>query len=625
MRVRRRIATGALAVLVGTGGIGAAVVGTADAVAAASTGTVSTIAGNGTLGTSGDNGPATAATLNLPFGVAYDKAGNLYVADLEASEVRKVAPNGTITAFAGTGTAGFSGDGGPATSAALARPNGLAVDGAGNVYIADYDNNRIRKVTPAGTISTFAGTGVAGSLGDGLAATLAQLHAPSGLVFDGAGRLLIADYLNNKVRRVGTDGTISTVAGTGAAGFTGDGGAATAAQLNLPVSVAFDTGQNLVISDAGNNRIRRIGAGTGIISTIAGTGASSSGGDGGPAIAATFNSPRGVVVDNADDVFVADSLGNRVRRIGANGIISTVLGDGTPAYNGDSQAATKSEVSGPFGLAISPTSDLIVADGGNHRVRAISGIASQGYLMAASDGGVFTHGSSIFYGSEGALKLVKPIVTMAATPTKQGYWLFASDGGVFTHGDAGFFGSQGGTKLNQPVVAAASTPSGHGYWLFASDGGVFTHGDAAFYGSEGGLKLVKPIVASAATPSGHGYWLFASDGGVFTHGDAAFFGSEGGTKLNQPIVAAASTPSGHGYWLFASDGGVFTHGDAAFYGSEGALKLNQPIVAAVSTPTGAGYWLFASDGGVFTHGDAAFYGSEGALKLVQPIVAGTSN
>ncbi len=595
---------------------------------AATTGTIGTIVGTGTASSTGDGGAATAATVNDPGAVAYDLAGNLYVAEFVGNRVRKITPSGVITAFAGTGVSGNTGDGGAATAAKLSMPQGLAVDAAGNVYISDTNNNRVRKVSPSGVITAFAGTGTQGNTGTGGPAISANMYLPTGLAVDVQGRVSISEGFIGQIRRVGTDGVITRIAGTGTPGFSGDGGLATAAKLKEPQLLALDRNQNLIVPDTADNRIRRIDHATGVITTIAGTGTPSDTGDGGAATAATMDAPWGVAVDGANNVFVCEEGGNRVRRIAAaTGVITTVAGTGVGGFSGDGGMATAATLNVPFGVAISPTGDLAIADGGlNHRVRSVAGAADsgQGYYLAASDGGVFTHGSAKFYGSEGALKLNKPIVTMATTPTHLGYWLFASDGGVFTHGDAGFFGSEGALKLVQPIVAAATTPSGNGYWLFASDGGVFTHGDAAFYGSEGALKLNKPIVAAAATPTGKGYWLFASDGGVFTHGDAAFFGSEGATKLVQPIVSAASSPSGKGYWLFAADGGVFTHGDVGFFGSEGATKLVKPIVASAATATGRGYWLFASDGGVFTHGDAGFFGSEGATKLVQPIVAATA-
>ncbi len=225
-----------------------------------------------------------------------------------------------------------------------------------------------------------------------------------------------------------------------------------------------------------------------------------------------------------------------------------------------------------------------------------------------------------FYGSTGAVRLTRPIVGMAASPSGRGYWLVASDGGVFAFGDARFFGSTGAVRLTRPIVGMAASPSGRGYWLVASDGGVFAFGDARFFGSTGAVRLTRPIVGMAASPSGRGYWLVASDGGVFAFGDARFFGSTGAVRLTRPIVGMAASPSGRGYWLVASDGGVFAFGDARFFGSTGAVRLTRPIVGMAASPSGRGYWLVASDGGVFAFGDARFFGSTGAVRLSRPIV-----
>jgi Tol biopolymer transport system component len=244
----------------------------------------------------------------------------------------------------------------------------------------------------------------------------------------------------------------------------------------------------------------------------------------------------------------------------------------------------------------------------------------RGYWLVATDGGIFAYGSAVFAGSTGAIKLAKPIVALAPTPTGQGYWLVASDGGIFAFGDARFLGSTGSIRLAKPIVGMAPTPTGKGYWLVASDGGIFAFGDAAFFGSTGTTKLAQPIVGLAPTPTGKGYWLVASDGGIFAFGDAAFAGSTGNIKLAQPILGMAATPAGGGYWLVGSDGGIFAFGDAAFFGSTGAIKLNKPIVGLAPSPSGGGYWMVASDGGVFAFGDAAFFGSAGATKLARPIV-----
>jgi hypothetical protein len=242
-----------------------------------------------------------------------------------------------------------------------------------------------------------------------------------------------------------------------------------------------------------------------------------------------------------------------------------------------------------------------------------------GYVLVATDGGMFTFGAADFQGSTGDVKLNQPIVGMAAHPSGRGYWLVAADGGVFTFGEAAFHGSTGAIRLNRPIVGMATTPSGKGYWLVATDGGIFAFGDAAFQGSTGAVKLNKPVVGMAPTPSGQGYWLVATDGGIFAFGDAAFKGSTGAITLNQPVVGMASTSGGQGYWMVATDGGIFTFGDAVFKGSTGNVKLNRPVVGMAPTPSGNGYWLVADDGGIFTFGDAEFLGSTGNIKLNKPV------
>jgi hypothetical protein len=251
-----------------------------------------------------------------------------------------------------------------------------------------------------------------------------------------------------------------------------------------------------------------------------------------------------------------------------------------------------------------------------------------GYRLYASDGGVFSFGSSVFSGSLGGKPLNEPVVGAAPTQIGLGYWMVAADGGVFSFGNANFYGSAGNIHLNKPVVGMAGAEGDLGYWLVASDGGVFSYGaepgDAPFYGSTGGMTLNKPVVGMAATPDGKGYWLVASDGGVFAYGDANFYGSTGGMPINKPIVAIAPTVDGKGYWLIASDGGVFAFGDATFLGSMGGTPLNEPVVSGFTTPDSLGYWLVASDGGVFSFGDAGFFGSTGGIKLDKPIVAGSN-
>ncbi|HEX3840366.1 MAG TPA: choice-of-anchor D domain-containing protein [Acidimicrobiales bacterium] len=246
------------------------------------------------------------------------------------------------------------------------------------------------------------------------------------------------------------------------------------------------------------------------------------------------------------------------------------------------------------------------------------GPPSQGYRLAAADGGVFAFGNAPFFGSTGDFKLNKPVVGIASDPATGGYWEVASDGGIFSF-HAPFFGSTGGQHLNQPIVGMTVTPDGLGYWLVAADGGVFAYGDADYFGSMGAQTLNAPVVGMAADLATGGYWLVAADGGVFAF-NAPFLGSTGGVFLNKPVVGITASNTGQGYRFVASDGGIFDFGDANFYGSAGNIALNKPVVGMSTTDDGGGYWLVASDGGIFAYGDANFYGSMGGTRLNQPVV-----
>ena len=290
-----------------------------------SPGMITAYAGTGTQGYAGDNAAATAALLRDPQGVEVAANGDLYIADTGNHAVRKVsAATGVITTVAGSGPSGSSGDGGPATSAKLHSPAGVAVAANGDIYLSDTANDRIRKVTAAtGIITTFAGTGTAGYQGDGGAATSARLNTPEGVTLAANGDLYIADTGNNAVRKVSAATlNISTYAGTGTAGFLGDGGAATSARLNAPEAVSLNSAGDLYIADTGNNRIRRVTAGSGVITTIAGTGTAGGTGDGGPATAARLNSPRGITVSATGAYYIGDRSNNRARKV--TGLIAVV-------------------------------------------------------------------------------------------------------------------------------------------------------------------------------------------------------------------------------------------------------------------------------------------------------------
>ena len=333
-------------------------------------GTARIVAGNGTAGFSGDNGSATAASLRSPAGVAVDAAGNLYIADQLNQRIRKVDAGGTITTVAGNGAVGFSGDNGAATAASLAAPTGVALDAAGNLYIADQSNQRIRKVDAGGTITTVAGNGTPGFAGDNGAATAARLGSPTGVAVDAAGNLYIADLNNQRIRKVDAGGTITTVAGNGTGGFSGDNGSATAASLRSPAGVAVDAAGNLYIADQGNQRIRKVDAG-GTISTVAGNGTAGYSGDNGPATAASLSSPYSVAVDAAGNLYIADLNNQRIRKVDAGGTISTVAGNGTRGFAGDNGAATAASLANPYGVAVDAAGNLYIADTLNLRMRKV--------------------------------------------------------------------------------------------------------------------------------------------------------------------------------------------------------------------------------------------------------------
>ena len=341
-----------------------------------------------------------------------DGAGNLYLADTDSARIRKVAANGTITTIAGNGVAGFAGDGGPAVSAQLNLPYGLAVDGSGAVFVADLGNNRVRRIAPNGTIGTVAGSGTSLlSAGDGGPATAATLMGPRNVAIDSGGNLYIAEFDGHRIRKVATDGTISTYAGTGVAGFSGDNGSPSQAQLAYPAGMTFDSGGALYIADSGNNRVRRIMAGliatvvgsagsslvtpvavavgpnttiyvadfnplvhllntSGTWSVFAGVGTSGFSGDGGPAALAQLTQPHDLLRDTAGNLYVADGI--RVRKVNSAGNIQTVAGDGYLNAVGDFGTATNAVLNQPSAVSLDTLGNLYIADTGTQRVRQVA-------------------------------------------------------------------------------------------------------------------------------------------------------------------------------------------------------------------------------------------------------------
>jgi uncharacterized protein (TIGR03437 family) len=392
---------------------------------------VETVAGSSNPG---DGGPAVAAQIGTIQGIAVDRSGNMYLSDTDNHRIRKVAPGGTISTLAGTGIAGYSGDGGPAAKAQLNLPYGLAADGSGNLYVADVGNDRVRRISPDGTITTVAGTGAKGSLGDGGLAVNAQLLTPRNLAVDAAGNLFISEFEGQRVRKIGANGAIATVAGTGVAGFRGDGGQAVAAQLAYPAGLAMDAAGALYIADSQNQRVRKVSAGgmiatflggtpaTGLLTptavavdavgtiyvgdqshtvraytavgawkNFAGIGIPGFAGDGGPAAPAQITAVNDLAADMAGNLFIADGV--RARRVDVKGVIVTVAGDGYLRSVGDGGKATEAQLNRPAAVALDAAGNLYTADTGTERVRVvttngqITTLAGTGVAGYSGDGG----------------------------------------------------------------------------------------------------------------------------------------------------------------------------------------------------------------------------------------------
>jgi sugar lactone lactonase YvrE len=357
-------------------------------------GVINTVAGNGTTGSTGDGGPATSAAVNARR-VATDNFGNLFIADFNGagSRVRKVNSAGIISTFAGNGTLGFGGDSKSAISEGLDGPSGLAVDSSGNLYIGDFNDYRIRKVDAAGVITTIAGNGTLGLCaatcpGDGGPATSASMNSPYGIVLDSSGNLYFADASNGRVRKVDIGGVIHTVAGGGTLGL-GDGGPATSAQLSEPLAVVLDANGNLYIGDFRDFRVRKVNT-AGIINTVAGNGTAGFNGDGGAATSAQLSMPTGLAVDTAGNLYIGD--GSRVRKVDSLGTISTFAGNGIPGFSGDGGPATSAELGTVDGLSFDNAGNLYISDG-NNRIRkvdtrgVITTFAGSGTLGFSGDGG----------------------------------------------------------------------------------------------------------------------------------------------------------------------------------------------------------------------------------------------
>jgi sugar lactone lactonase YvrE len=514
-----------------------------------------------------------------------------------------------------------------AKDAGLKYPKSLFMAPGDKLYLADSGNNMVRVIdlnaSGGPTIAVVAGTTQSSHFNGDKRATDAQLNSPEGVAVDAAGNVFIADSGNNLVRMVDTSGMLTTLAGdmAGAAQHAGDpastpqwnsdsagdGGPAKSAHLDGPRGIAVDSVGNIYIgqesgtdkvADITGSRIRRIDTG-GIIQTIAGDGRTNGRGhvpgDPGPAAANTaeFNTMHDIAIDAHNNLWIADSKNNLVRVLW---------------HPADTNATTISDT---------PTTQ----PGCTSNCVPVPGKA--GYWMLGQDGKVYAFGdarSATFGDALGRISGGAKAVHIEPTPNAGGYWINDDRGGVYAFGNAAPLGGVDPSALQagEKVTSLSSTLSGNGYWLFTSKGRVFTKGDAQTFGDLAAYTLNGPILGSIPTPSGKGYFMVGSDGGVFAFGDAKFLGSMGGKPLNKPVMALVPTRDGLGYWLVASDGGIFAFGNAPFRGSMGATKLNKPVVGMVRY--GNGYLMVGADGGIFSFSDKGFAGSLGDNPPAQPIV-----
>jgi uncharacterized protein (TIGR03437 family) len=617
-------------------------------------GTLTRIAGNGRSGFSGDGGPAIAAQLEYPAGIAIDVTGNVYVADRDAAVVRRISSNGTISTFAGTGTAGYSGDGGPAASAQLNGPLGLALDSNGNLFVADTGNNVVREISSNGNISTVAGNSLAGYMADAVPATTTSLNSPEGVAVDRAGNLYIADTVNDRIRMVTPAGVISTVAGTGLSAVygsiydgtgvsttTGDGGPATAAAIVLPTDVALDASGNLYIADYGNGRIRQVVNGTidtlagaaggapleigqlavseqltgptglavdaagdiyfaegsigtgsglspgdfriwevnsaGLLVAAAGIGLESYSGDGGPAAIAQLNAPSGVALDSGGNLFVADTLNHRVRKISAAGVITTVAGTGVAGYSGDGGPATSGMLDSPMGVAVDSNGTLYIADTGNNRIRIVVGggviytLAGNGNAAFFGDGGP---GGVASVHAPQAVAVDGSGNTLVADTGNQRIRRISPDGTIRTvagSGTRGFSGDGG-----QAASAELNLPAG-----------VAVDGAGNIYVADTGnnrLRAISPL-GNIFTVAGNGTdSVFSAPQGVAVDAAGDLFIADTGHNLIREIPSGGqlTTIAGTGNCCYSGDGGTPT-----------AAALNLPQGLAVDS---SGDIFFADSG-----------------------------
>lgn len=336
---------------------------------------ITTVAGNGISGSPlGDGGPATAANLGIFAGLAFDDVGNLYLTDENKNRLRKIDANtGIITTVAGDGTAGYSGDNGPATGAVFNELTWVAIDRHNNIYVTDGYNERIRKINAVtGIITTVAGNGTVGFNGDNILATAAQLNTPHGIAVDFVGNLYIVDNANFRIRRVDTFGIITTIAGNGNSGYGQDGIQATQTEVAGIYGLCLDNEGNVYFSEQDNNRVRKVNIGTGIITTVAGTGNAGFSGNGGPAVSGELHWPFGIKIDAIGNLYIADRVNNRIRKVDTAGIIHSIAGSGITGFSGDGGLADTAKLNRPEGVTVDLCGNVYFTDAQNNRIRKVT-------------------------------------------------------------------------------------------------------------------------------------------------------------------------------------------------------------------------------------------------------------
>lgn len=536
-------------------------------------GTISTLAGNGVCIYGGDGGPAASAFLAEPEGVAFAPGGDVYIADTGNCRVRKISA-GVMSTFAGTGACGFGGDGGPATSAGIGRASGVTVDAVGNVYIADTTSCRVRVVSTAGIISTLAGNGTCGYTGDGVAAYATALNRPRAVAFDAAGNLLIADTDNCRIRSVGFPAVlISTVAGDGTCNVGGDGGPATAGKLKAPRGIAV-TATGIHIADYGNCRMRLVSAG--VITTSAGTGWCHFGGDGGPATNAALSTIGDVAADSSGNIYIADTANCRVRKVDTGGTITTLAGTGVCAFSGDGGAATSAALNSPQGVAVDASGAVYIADSGNCRIRRVmTGVIS-----------TFAGSGACAYGGDGAS------ATAAALAYPQAVAVYAS---------TVYIADTFNCRIRRVVGGVITTVAGNGSCTYGGDDGppaaasltfpydVAADASAVYIADTYNCRVRKVAANVISTIAGTGACTYGGDGGPATFagldqpsgiailGSALYVADKENCRVRLLAAETIISSTGTGFCEYGGDGAAAV--DA---------RLNLPSGVAAG-PTGAIY------------------------------------